>query len=121
VQVSPQGGSTASLSISVINRGDINVTPLDITVNNSDEVGDLYLSSSRQRVDFLQPSLSLGSMGKLAPKATGKMTAQMSGVTDGKDDSFKPGVEFHFIVRVRLATADDSIKTFQIVRRLLPQ
>ena len=41
VQVRPAGVSTASITISVLNRADVNITPLDITVEHSFEIGDL--------------------------------------------------------------------------------
>jgi hypothetical protein len=51
VQVRPAGVSTASITISVLNRADVNITPLDITVEHSFEIGDLYLSSAKQSID----------------------------------------------------------------------
>jgi hypothetical protein len=47
VQVRPAGVSTAAITISVLNRADVNITPLDITVEHSFEIGDLYLSSAK--------------------------------------------------------------------------
>jgi len=84
LQVRPAGVSSASITISIINRADINVAPLDITVEHSFEIGDLYLSSAQQSLDLLKSSLSLSPMGTIAPKGVGKLNANVSGVTDGK-------------------------------------
>jgi hypothetical protein len=44
VQLRPDGATSAALTISIANRGDINITPLDITADHSFEAGELYLS-----------------------------------------------------------------------------
>jgi hypothetical protein len=69
VQVRPAGVSTASITISMLNRADVNITPLDIMVEHSFEIGDLYLSSAKQSANLLKSSLSLSPMGTIAPKA----------------------------------------------------
>jgi hypothetical protein len=120
VQVSPDGASTASVTISIINRAAINITPLDITVEHSFDFGDVYLSSAQQKIDLLKSSLSLSSMGTIAPKGIGKLKARASGATDGKDDRFTPGLELLFDVRVRFADDQDTINTFIVTRRILP-
>lgn len=79
------------MTISVINRSDINIAPIDITVLRSIDLGEFYLSGGRQSADDLKSWLSLTSMGSIMPKATGSMKAKVSGVSDGKDDSFKSG------------------------------
>jgi hypothetical protein len=120
VQVRPAGVSTASITISVLNRADVNITPLDITVEHSFEIGDLYLSSAKQSIDLLKSALSLSPMGPVVPKGVGTLKATLSGVTDGKDDTFTPGLEFRFAVRIRFADAEDTVKTFPVARRILP-
>lgn len=84
VLVRPAGAASASLTISIINRGDINIAPQDITVEHSFEIGDLYLSAAQQSIDQLKSSLSLFPMGTIAPKGIGTLKANVSGVTDGK-------------------------------------
>jgi hypothetical protein len=69
VQVTPAGASSATVTIAITNRGDINIAPLDITVEHSPEIGDLYLSSAQQSVDRLKSSLSLLPIGTITPKA----------------------------------------------------
>jgi hypothetical protein len=120
VQVAPSGASSAALTIAISNRGDINITPLDITVEHSFEIGDLYLSSAQQSVDRLKSSLSLLPIGTIAPKGVGKLKATIFGVTDGKADAFKPGLEFLFAIRIRFSDEQDTVRTFPIVRRILP-
>jgi hypothetical protein len=120
VQLRPSGTSSAAVTISVLNRGDTNITPLDITVAHSFDIGDLYLSSTRQSIDRLKSSLNLSPMGTIAPKGVGTLKAGVSGVTDGKEDSFTPGLEFKFAVRIRFADEQDTIKTFSVTRRILP-
>ncbi len=120
VQIRPDGVATASATISIINRSDINIAPLDITVEHSFEIGDLYLSSPQQSLDLLKTSLSLSPIGTIAPKGVGKLKARISGVTDGKDDTFTPGLELQFVVRIRVADEQDTIKTFPVTRRILP-
>lgn len=120
VQVRPDGVATASLIISIMNRAAINISPLDIRVEHSDVVGDLYLSSSQQSLDRLKSSLSLSSMGTIAPKGSVQLKGRLSGPTDGKDDSFTPGLEFQFHVRIRFADELDTVRTFPITRRILP-
>jgi len=119
VQIRPTGASSASVSIAIINRADIYITPLDITVEHSFEAGDLYLSSARQSVEKLQPSLDLRSLGVIAPKGVGAMKATMSGVTDGKWDSLTPGLEIQFTLRIRFADDEDSIRPFTVTRRII--
>jgi hypothetical protein len=120
VQVRPDGKSDASLTIMIINRGDINITPLDIAVEHSFEIGDLYLSSAQQSVDTMKSKLNLSFIGTIAPKGVGTLKARVSGLTDGKDNSFTPGLELRFAVRIRFADEQDTIKTFQLIRRILP-
>jgi hypothetical protein len=120
VQVRLAGVSTAAIIISVLNRADVNITPLDITVEHSFEIGDLYLSSAKQSIDLLKSALSLSPMGPVVPKGVGTLKATLSGVTDGKDDTFTPGLEFRFAVRIRFADAEDTVKTFPVARRILP-
>jgi hypothetical protein len=119
VQVRPDGVSTASVTISIINRAAINIAPLDITAEHSFEFGDLYLSSAQQNLDLLKSSLSLSPMGTIAPKDIGNLKVRASGVKDGKDDRFTPGLELQFNVRIRFADEQDSIRTFPIIRRIL--
>jgi hypothetical protein len=120
VQLNPAGDTSASVSIAITNRADINITPLDITVEHSFEVGELYLSSAKQSLDLLKTSLSLAPLGSIAPKGTGKLKALVAGATDGNDDRFTPGIELMFDVRIRFADEQDTIKTFRVVRRFLP-
>lgn len=119
LQIRPnQFASSADMTVAIINRSDINVAPIDITVLHSFDFGEFYLSGGRQSVDDLKSWLSLSSMGSIAPKATATMKAKVSGVTDGKDDSFKSGVELQFAVRIRLGDNLDTVKTFNIVRHV---
>jgi hypothetical protein len=120
VQLNPAGVSNAAMMIVITNRADINVAPLDITVEHSFEIGDLYLSSAQQSIDLLKSSLSLSPIGTIAPKGVGKLKASVSGVTDGKYNSFTPGLEMQFAVRIRFADDQDTIKTFTFTRRILP-
>jgi hypothetical protein len=119
VQIRPTGASSASMVISIINRADINIAPLEIEVDHSFEAGDLYLSDAQQSVDKLLSSLSLRAMGTIVPKGVGTMKATLSGVTDGKWDSLTPGLELQFTLRIRFADEQDTIQTFSIVRRII--
>jgi hypothetical protein len=120
VQIRPAGISNLSLTISITNRADINISPLDIVAEHSFEAGSLYLSNDRQSVEKLSSSLSLVSMGAIAPKGRSTMKATLSGITDGKLESFLPGLELEFTVRVRFADRQDTIEQINIVRRILP-
>jgi hypothetical protein len=86
VQIRPDGATSAALTISIANRGDINIVPLDITAEHSFEAGELYLSSAQQSANRLKTSLSLTSMGTIAPKGVGNLKARLFGATDEKDD-----------------------------------
>jgi hypothetical protein len=119
VQIRPAGASSASVVISIINRADINIAPLDIRVEHSFEAGDLYLSSAQQSLEKLQSSLSLRTIGTIAPKGIGTMKATLSGVTDGKWDSLTPGLELQFTLRIRFADDQDTVQPFSIVRRII--
>src|SRR5260370_1174265 len=68
LQIRPAGASAASMTISIYNRAEVNITPQEITVEHSFEAGELYLSSVQQSMDKLLPSLDLRSMGTIAPK-----------------------------------------------------
>ena len=59
VQIRPDGATTASATISIINRSDINIAPLDITVEHSFEIGELYLSSPQQSLDLFENVIEL--------------------------------------------------------------
>jgi hypothetical protein len=118
VDIRPSGASSASVTISILNRTVSSIAPLDITVLPSLEAGEFYFSNAKQSVDKLRSSLSLRAMGTLAPSATGTMKATLSGVTDGKDDNLTPGVELQFTIRIRLTDNRDTLRTFDIVRRI---
>ncbi len=119
LQIRPnQLPSSADVVISIINRSDINIAPQDITVLRSFEFGEFYFSSSKQSGDDPKPWLSLLPMGTIAPKATGIMRAKVSGVTDGKDDSFKTGVELQFAVRIRFGDDRDTLRTQDLTRHV---
>lgn len=120
IQIRPLGASAASLVISIINRADINIAPQSLTVENSLEAGTLYLSNAQQSLDKLRSTLSLQSMGAIAPKGTGTVKATLAGTTDGKSDSLTPGIELGFNVRIRFADQRDTIMQIPIVRRILP-
>ncbi|MGL3104914.1 hypothetical protein [Bradyrhizobium sp. BR 1432] len=107
------------MTVSILNRGEINITPLDITAVHSIEIGNLYLSSASQSIDRLKSALDLSTMGTISPKSVGTVKVRVSGVTDGKEDSFTPGIELQFAVRIRFADQEDSIKTFTVARRIL--
>lgn len=121
VQVTPNGKArSADLTIYIFNRGDINLVPQDITALHLLEHGDLYLSSRRQSVDKLSTSLSLRSMGVIAPKSAATATATVSGVTDGKDDWPTNGVDVTFTIRMRLANHSETLKTMNVTREIKP-
>ena len=75
VQINPAGVASASVTISIINRADINIAPQDITILPSFEAGEFYFSSARQSFDKLKSSLSLIPMGTIAPKGVGTTKA----------------------------------------------
>jgi hypothetical protein len=89
-QIHPDGTSSASLVISIINRADINIAPLDIKVERSFDSGDLYLSSAQQSLNKLQSSISLQAMGTIAPKGIDTTEATMSVATNGNSYRLKP-------------------------------
>ncbi|PIS99523.1 hypothetical protein TSA1_01175 [Bradyrhizobium nitroreducens] len=121
VQVAPNGKArSADLIIYIFNRGDINLVPQDITALHLLEHGDLYLSAARQSVEKLSTSLSLKSMGVIFPKSAATMKATVSGVTDGKDDWPKTGVDLTFTLRVRLADQGETLKTMSVTREIKP-
>jgi hypothetical protein len=120
VQIRRDGATSAALTISIANRGDINIIPLDISAEHSFEAGELYLSSAQQSADRLKTSLSLTPMGTIAPKGVGNLRARLFGATDGKDDRFVAGLELRFHIRIRFSDARDNIETFTVVRRILP-
>jgi hypothetical protein len=120
VQIRPAGISNLSVIISITNRADIDISPLDIVAENSIEAGTLYFSNDRQSVDKLSTTLSLASMGQIAPKGRNTVKATLSGVTDGKFEQFRPGLELEFTVRIRFADQEDTIEPISIVRRILP-
>jgi hypothetical protein len=120
IQIRPLGAAAASLVISIINRADINIAPLSLEVENSLEAGTLYLSSAQQSLDKLHTSLSLQTMGTIAPKGTGTVKATLAGATDGKSDGLTPGIELEFNVLIRFADQRDTIVPIPVVRRILP-
>jgi hypothetical protein len=120
VQIRPDGVTSAALTISIANRGDINIAPLDIRAEHSFEAGELYLSSAQQSANRLKTSLSLTSIGTIAPKGVGNLKARLFGATDGKDDRFVAGLELRFDIRIRFSGMDDNIRTFTVVRQILP-
>lgn len=120
VQVRPAGISNLSVTISITNRADVDISPLDIVSENSLEAGTLYFSNDRQSIDKLSSSLSLTSMGQIVPKGRSTAKATLSGVTDGKFEQFHPGLELEFTIHVRFADQQDTIAEIPIVRRILP-
>jgi hypothetical protein len=120
IQIRPLGASAASLVISIINRSDINIAPLSLTVENSLEAGTLYLSSAQQGLDKLRTSLSLQTMATIAPKGTGTLKATLAAATDGKSDNLTPGIALEFNVRIRFADQRDSVLVIPVIRRILP-
>jgi hypothetical protein len=120
IQIRPLGASAASLVISIVNRADFNIAPLSLEVENSIEAGTLYLSSAEQSLDKLRTSLSLQTMGTIAPKGTSTVKVTLAGATDGKSDSLTPGIELEFNVRIRFADQRDTIVAIPIIRRILP-
>jgi hypothetical protein len=120
IQLVPAGVSSLSAMISVTNRSEINISPLDIVAEPSVEAGELYFANDRQSIDKLNSSLSLTSMGTIAPKGKGTMKATLSGVTDGKFEQFRAGLELAFTVRIRSADQQDTVDQISIVRRILP-
>lgn len=120
VQIRPAGISNLSVTISITNRADIDISPLDIVAENSVEAGSLYFANDRQSIGKLSSSLSLTSMGPIVPKGRSTTEATLSGVTDGRFKQFRPGLELEFTVRVRFADQKDTIEQISIVRRILP-
>jgi hypothetical protein len=118
VQIRPAGVATASVTISIINRAEINILPQDVTAEPSLQAGEFYFSSAQQGIDKLKSSLSLLPMGTVVPKGVGTMKASLSGITDGKDDLFTPGVELQFAIRIRFADEQDTVRAFDIIRRV---
>jgi len=119
IQIRPLGASAASLVISIINRADVNISPLDLTVEHSFEAGVLYLSSAQQSLDKLKSSLKLDAMGTIAPKGVGTLKATLAGATDGKSDSLTPGLELAFTARVRFGDQQDTVEEIPVLRRIL--
>ena len=119
IQMRPAGVSTLSVTISITNRADVNISPLDIVAVPCIEAGELYFANDRQSIDKLNSSLSLTPMGTIAPKNTGTMKATLSGVTDGKTEQFRPGLELESSVRTRSADQQDTVEHFSVVRRIL--
>jgi hypothetical protein len=120
VQVRPAGISNLSVIISIANRADVDISPLDIVSENSVEAGTLYFSNARQSIDKLSSSLSLTSMGQIVPKGRSTAKAMLSGVTDGKFEQFHPVLELEFTVHIRFADQQDTIAEIPVVRRILP-
>src|SRR5260370_36487426 len=120
VQINPTGAASASIAISIINRAGINIAPQDITVLPSFDAGDFYVSNAGQSPDDLKTTLSLISMGTIAPNGVGKMKTTLSGVTDGKNDPFIRGVELQFVVRIRMADDHAPVQTFDLIRTARP-
>lgn len=120
VQMRPTGISTLSVTIGILNRAEIDIAPLDIVAERSLEAGSLYFASKEQSIDKLSSSLSLTSMGQIAPKGRSMTSATLSGVTDGQSEQFTPGLELEFTVRIRFSDEQDSISSIRIVRRILP-
>jgi hypothetical protein len=83
IQIRPRGASAASFAISIINRADLNITPLSLRVEHSVEAGELYLSSTQQSLDKLSSALDLKPMGTIAPKGNAKLEGILAGATDG--------------------------------------
>ncbi|WP_375791087.1 hypothetical protein ACE102_03095 [Bradyrhizobium sp. vgs-9] len=110
--------SSADIAISILNRGDIMIVPQDIIVLPSFEWGEFYLSGPGQSLDLLRSTLSLRSMGTILPKAVGTVKGIVAGVTDGKDDSFKSGVELQFVVRLRLGDEQGTVRVYPLVRQV---
>jgi hypothetical protein len=121
VELRSVGLSNLSVTVSIINRADINITPLDVTVEHSFEAGSLYFSNEQQSVNRLSSSLSLTSMGVIPPKGKGIAKAILSGVTDRKFEQFHPGLKLEFTARVRLADQQDTIEQISIARLILPR
>jgi len=119
IDIVPTGASSAWVTISVLNRTESNIVPLDITVLPSLEAGEFYFSNPQQSFDKLRSSLSLRPMGTIAPKAAGTIKARLSGVTDGKADNFTPGLELQFAARIRLTDNRDTVRTIDIIRRII--
>jgi hypothetical protein len=119
IQIRPRGASAASLVISILNRADINIAPLSLTVEHSMEAGELHFSNAQQSLDKLKSSLNLEAMGTIAPRGTGTLKATLAGATDGKWDSLTPGIELEFTVRIRFSDQQDTVEQIPIVRQIL--
>ena len=68
VQIRPAGVATASVTISIFNRAEINILPQDVTAEPFLQAGEFYFSSAQQGIDKLKSSLSLLPMGTVAPE-----------------------------------------------------
>lgn len=121
VQLRPAGLSDLSVKVSIINRSNTNIIPLDIEAEHSFDAGTLYFSNDEQSIDQLRSILSLASMGTIAPSGTRTATATLSGITNGKFEQFQAGLELGFIIRVRLADEQDTIENIKLIRRILPR
>jgi len=117
VQVRQSGTAGAAVTISITNRSDVNIAPQSITVLRSHEAGVTFFSSKDQKVDDLNSSLSLLSMGSIKPTETVSTKAELNGQTDGKWDNFADA-ELPFVVRIRFADDADTFQSFRLTRRI---
>jgi hypothetical protein len=113
-----RNASSADITISILNRGETMIAPQDIIVLPSLEWGEFYFSGPGQSLDLLKSTLSLRPMGTILPKAVGTVKGIVAGVTDGKDDSFKFGVELQFVVRIRLGDEQGTVQLYPLLRRV---
>ncbi|EKS28246.1 hypothetical protein [Afipia felis] len=120
VQLRSIGVSTQSITVSISNRGVVNITPLDFTALHSFEAGSLYLGYDSKGIDKLSATISLSSLGTIPPGQTRTVKAILAGVTDGKYEQFTPDLELMFLARVRMADQNDTIENILVTRRILP-
>jgi hypothetical protein len=117
VQVRQSGTAVAAVTISITNRSNMNIAPQWIAVLPSLQAGVTFFSSKGQKVDDLNSSLSLLSMGTIKPRETVSTKAELSGQTDGQWDNFQDA-ELPFVVRIRFADDTDTFQSFELTRRI---
>ena len=113
-----RSASAADFTLTILNRSEIQIAPQDITVLRDFDWGDFYLAGPGQSIDALKSTLSLRSMSTIPPNSTVTFKGVVAGVTDGKVDSYKTGVNLQFIVRLRLSDTQGTIRVFPMFRHV---
>jgi hypothetical protein len=114
-----RSASAADFTLTIVNRSEMQIAPQDITVLRDFDLGDFYLAGPGQGIELLKSTLSLRLMRIIPPNSTVALkSGVVAGVTDGKVDSFKTGVDLQFIVRIRLGDSLGTIRVIPIVRHV---